>query len=185
MSALLYGIGVFALFAGLVMIGFGVPINEFSFGNTLIGAGTTAAVGGLIIIGLGAVAGQLRRLGDKLAMQQVARPAPPIDTFETAPAPRPIPAQAPVRAPLPVRPKTDGHADDTARAHGAGMSFEDKDDSFAPALRNPDESPVTVDEDVSLSPRHPVTPPAPPRESNRETMSGWRSHPAPPPPPPP
>ena len=43
MPALLYGIGVFALFAGLVMIGFGIPINEFSFGNTLIGAGTTAS----------------------------------------------------------------------------------------------------------------------------------------------
>ena len=36
MPALLYGIGAFALFAGLLMIGFGIPINEFSFGNTLI-----------------------------------------------------------------------------------------------------------------------------------------------------
>ena len=76
MPALLYGIGVFALFAGLVMIGFGVPINEFSFGNTLIGAGTTAAVGGLIIIGLGAVAGQLRRLAEAFATQSVGRSAP-------------------------------------------------------------------------------------------------------------
>ena len=49
MPALLYGIGAFTLFAGLLMIGFGIPINEFSFGNTLIGAGTTASVGGLII----------------------------------------------------------------------------------------------------------------------------------------
>ena len=47
MPALLYGIGAFVLFAGLVMIGFGVPINEFSFGNTLISAGTTAVVGAL------------------------------------------------------------------------------------------------------------------------------------------
>ncbi|MGC1828133.1 MAG: hypothetical protein WA723_21055, partial [Pseudolabrys sp.] len=56
MPALLFGIGAFALFAGLVMVGFGIPINEFSFGNTLISAGTTAAVGGLIIIALGIVA---------------------------------------------------------------------------------------------------------------------------------
>ena len=186
MPALLYGIGIFALFAGLVMIGFGVPINEFSFGNTLIGAGTTAAIGGLIIIGLGAVAGQLRRLSDTLATQPVGRPAP-IDTFETTPAQRPIPVQAsgqaPVRAALPGRPKIDGHPDDTAPAHGAGLSFDDKDESFAPTLRNPDESPVTVDEDVSLSPRHPVTPPAQGRDAGRD--SGWRSPPAPPPSPPP
>jgi len=64
MPALLYGIGAFTLFAGLLMIGFGIPINEFSFGNTLIGAGTTASVGGLIIIGLGVVAGQLRRVAE-------------------------------------------------------------------------------------------------------------------------
>jgi len=179
MPALLYGIGVFALFAGLVMIGFGVPINEFSFGNTLIGAGTTAAVGGLIIIGLGAVAGQLRRLAEAFATQSVGRSAPPMDAFETAAAQRPIPAQAPVRAATPVRPKADLHADDVAHAQGNGMSFEDKNESFAPTLRNPDESPVTVDEDVSLSPRHPVTPPAPGREA------GWRSSPAPAPSPPP
>jgi hypothetical protein len=68
MPALLYGIGAFALFAGLLMIGFGVPINEFSFGNTLIMAGTTASVGGLIIIGLGVVAGQLRRVAETMAV---------------------------------------------------------------------------------------------------------------------
>ena len=69
MPALLFGIGAFALFAGLVMVGFGIPINEFSFGNTLISAGTTAAVGGLIIIALGIVAGQVRRVAEALAGQ--------------------------------------------------------------------------------------------------------------------
>ena len=76
MPALLYGIGAFTLFAGLLMIGFGIPINEFSFGNTLIGAGTTASVGGLIIIGLGVVAGQLRRVAETMAMPLPGRPAP-------------------------------------------------------------------------------------------------------------
>lgn len=181
MPALLYGIGVFALFAGLVMIGFGVPINEFSFGNTLIGAGTTAAIGGLIIIGLGVVAGQLRRLAETLVMQSAGRPVPSTDAFETAAVHRPIPAQAPTRSAPPVRPKTDIRADDAGPAHRAAMSFEDKDnESFAPTLRNPDESPVAVDDEVSLSPRHPVTP-----SPGRETTSGWRSHPAPPPSPPP
>ncbi len=51
------------------MVGFGVPINEFSFGNTLISAGTTAIVGGLIIFALGVTVGQLRRIAEALAHQ--------------------------------------------------------------------------------------------------------------------
>ena len=53
MSGLLYGVGAIAVVVGVVMVGFGIPVNEFSFGNTLIVAGTTAAVGGLIVIGAG------------------------------------------------------------------------------------------------------------------------------------
>src|SRR5215813_8755212 len=103
MPALLYGIGAFALFAGLLMIGFGIPINEFSFGNTLIGAGTTAAVGGLIIIGLGVVAGQLRRLAELLTVPSSGRliePEEAPDSTATAAA-RPIPT--PSRVPFPAR----------------------------------------------------------------------------------
>src|SRR5215470_14105261 len=100
MPALLYGIGAFTLFAGLLMIGFGVPINEFSFGNTLIMAGTTASVGGLIIIGLGVVAGQLRRVAETMAMLP-SHSAPAAETLETAAAPRPAPAQG--RAPFTAR----------------------------------------------------------------------------------
>ncbi len=50
--------------AGLLTIGFGIPINAFSLGNTLIISGTIATVGGLMLIGLAAVLGQLRRIGD-------------------------------------------------------------------------------------------------------------------------
>src|SRR5262249_26006814 len=39
---------------GFVAIGFGIPINEFTLGTTLIVAGTTALTGGLIQIGLAA-----------------------------------------------------------------------------------------------------------------------------------
>jgi hypothetical protein len=39
---------------GFAAIGFGVPINEFTLGTTLIVAGTTALTGGLIQIGLAA-----------------------------------------------------------------------------------------------------------------------------------
>jgi len=33
--------------AGAVMIGLGIPVKEFSFGNTLISSGVIAVVGGL------------------------------------------------------------------------------------------------------------------------------------------
>src|SRR5512144_3270343 len=107
MPALLYGIGVFALFAGLVMIGFGVPINEFSFGNTLIGAGTTAGIGGLIIIGLSVVAGQMRRVAEALTVQSSARLGQPIEGFEDSGSSRPIPPQS--RIPFPPRSRSEAH----------------------------------------------------------------------------
>ncbi|OZA75250.1 MAG: hypothetical protein B7X77_07540 [Caulobacter sp. 39-67-4] len=55
MSILLFGAGGLAFLAGIAMIAYGVPINEFSFGNTLITSGTIAIIGGLLTVGLGAV----------------------------------------------------------------------------------------------------------------------------------
>jgi hypothetical protein len=157
MPALLYGIGVFALFAGLLMIGFGIPINEFSFGNTLIGAGTTAGIGGLIIIGLGVVAGQMRRVAEALTVQSSARLAQPIEGFEDSGASRPIPPQS--RIPFPPRSRSEAHMGDLDAAPApAAMPAED---SFAPTLRNPDESSATVEDEISLSPHYPGAATAP------------------------
>ena len=208
MPAILYGIGVLALFSGLVMIGFGIPINEFSFGNTLIGAGTTAAVGGLIIIGLGVVAGQLRRLVELLPVSSSGRLSEPEEapaSTATAAA-RPIPSSG--RVPFPAKPKSEPLPGDAIPVSGASaIPFENRlPESFAPTLRNPDESPLAVEDDVSLLPRHPATAAAPtsndlPRggrpspgpalgataasapDKNREPTTGWRSMPPPSPPP--
>ncbi len=179
MPALLFGIGVFALFAGLAMVGFGVPINEFSFGNTLISAGTTAAVGGLIIIGLSVVVGQLRRVAEALAVQPSARLGQPTEAFESAAAVRSIPAQGHI--PFPPRPRSEAHTGDPGPISPAraGAPMEDKSaESFAPALRNPDLSPPTDEDDISLSPHQPLTPVAQPGAS-RESPAGWRSPPPP------
>lgn len=196
MPALLYGIGAFALFAGLLMIGFGVPINEFSFGNTLIMAGTTASVGGLIIIGLGVVAGQLRRVAETMAMLP-SHSAPAAETLETAAAPRPAPAQG--RAPFTAR-----QAPAVAFEPPAADPFEEKFED-APALRNPD-IPESLEEEISLSPPRPAGPAVKPPANDlpafgrptpvpspavaataterREPMAGWRSPVSAPPPPP-
>src|SRR5262245_31256737 len=106
MAVLLFSIGAFALVTGLVMVGFGIPINEFSFGNTLISAGTTAAVGGLIIIAIGVAVGQLRRIAGMLADDLPARYAQPMDLAEATGASSPV-VGAPDRIPFPPRPKSE------------------------------------------------------------------------------
>jgi hypothetical protein len=110
MQVFLFIIGAVALVAGVVTIGYGIPINQFSFGNTLIIVGTTAAIGGLIVIALGAVASQLQRLGNVMTArlpQRFGRPDATehaIEKAASAPfAPKPTPAPA-VQEPQPVEP---------------------------------------------------------------------------------
>jgi hypothetical protein len=64
MYLIVLAMGVVTAIAGAIMIGFGIPINEFGIGNTLISAGTTAVVGGLVLIGLGATLRELRAVAE-------------------------------------------------------------------------------------------------------------------------
>ncbi len=77
--------GIGCLLAGLLAIGFGIPINEFGLGNTLILAGSVAACSGLIILSLWVAVRELnsiaRQLGSgpaldlkRSALQPVALP---------------------------------------------------------------------------------------------------------------
>ena len=63
---LVAGIGL--VLAGLLAIGFGIPIKEFSTGNTLIIAGVMGVCSGAIMLALGMVVRELknivRRLGN-------------------------------------------------------------------------------------------------------------------------
>jgi hypothetical protein len=177
MPVLLLGIGIFAVVAGLAMIGFGIPINEFSFGNTLINAGTTAAVGGLVIVAVSVAVKQLRRIAEALADPANARLILPAEEADLGaamrkgsglgsglgPALAPVLAPAPGRAPYPQKPRERPAADNFGADPDAEYAPMDEplDESFAPALRNPDEAPVSVDDDISLSPRHPQGAPAP------------------------
>jgi hypothetical protein len=61
---LLAGMGL--LLAGLVAIGFGIQINEFSLGNTLIVAGTVAACSGMLVIGLWMAVRELQNIAQRL-----------------------------------------------------------------------------------------------------------------------
>jgi hypothetical protein len=62
MSLALLVLGLVVAASGLATIGFGIPINEFTLGTTLIVAGTTALTGGLVLIGISALLAELARL---------------------------------------------------------------------------------------------------------------------------
>jgi hypothetical protein len=173
MSILLFGAGAFAGIAGVLMIGFGIPIYEFSFGNTLILAGATALVGGLIVAGLGVVVSQLQRLSDALTKGAPARAGRPFNPFD--PGARAPTAQA--RIPFPPRPKTESKAETREPAgfeSSADSPIGEISDHAAPTLPNPDHTPVTVDDEVSLSPRHPMAPRAEPSEVRPSAASSAR-----------
>jgi hypothetical protein len=59
-------LGAVTTVIGVVMVASGVPVREFSFGNTLIVAGTVAGVGGLIVVAVGAAILQLRQIAESL-----------------------------------------------------------------------------------------------------------------------
>jgi hypothetical protein len=61
MSLALLVLGIVVAASGVATIGFGIPINEFTLGTTLIVAGTTALTGGLLLVGISAVLAELGR----------------------------------------------------------------------------------------------------------------------------
>ncbi|HSY55222.1 MAG TPA: DUF308 domain-containing protein, partial [Bradyrhizobium sp.] len=57
--------------AGLLAVGFGIPVNEFSFGNTLILSGTVTACAGLIILSLWVAVRELQSVAERLGSGSV------------------------------------------------------------------------------------------------------------------
>jgi hypothetical protein len=165
MSAILYGIGGLALLVGVALAGFGIPVSEFSFGNTLIMAGATVGACGLIVIALAAVTAQLQALNDLLGHGVAVGPMH--EAYEGHPAAaESYPAEprgpaAPPEFPMPAAP--------------------------APTLRNPEEPPQVEEVEASLSPESPRMPAAEVEKPKQERTfeGGWpRPRPAPAEPPP-
>ncbi|MGO4713913.1 DUF308 domain-containing protein [Bradyrhizobium sp. 2TAF24] len=98
----LFVAGLVILVVGLLGIGFGIPVKEFSFGNTLIVTGALGACTGALLIAIGLVVRELRSIARALAsaapadLRQDPFPAPPV-----ANVPRPA---AETRGPEPSRP---------------------------------------------------------------------------------
>lgn len=89
---LIAGIGL--VVAGLLAIGFGIPIKEFSTGNTLIMTGVIGVCSGMIMLGLWVAVRELKNIARRIGTGQVveardeaaARPAPAAALREPAPA---------------------------------------------------------------------------------------------------
>src|SRR5258708_19404477 len=103
--------GIACLLAGVLTIGFGIPVKEFSFGNTLILTGTVAACTGLIMLGLWMVVRELknisRRLGPAVAREDeglLFSPYLPAGENASNPGPSPPSPSWPRRAPRPLPP---------------------------------------------------------------------------------
>jgi hypothetical protein len=76
-ALLIAGIGI--LLAGLLAIGFGIPVQEFSFGNTLILTGAVTACTGAIMLSLWAIVRELKHVALQLGLGvATSRPETPL-----------------------------------------------------------------------------------------------------------
>jgi hypothetical protein len=156
MAFVLLVIGLLAAAIGAIMVGFGIPINEFSLGNTLIIAGTTALMGGLIVIALSLALRQLANLAAALSARPStnasvgARPMPDVPE----PAPRPGGPRMPM--PVPARPDSAPRASRPLEPRAAPESSLDDSEPAAPPLRTP------------------VRPSPPPAADDAFDMPSWR-----------
>jgi hypothetical protein len=188
MSVILSLLGIVLAAAGVAAIGFGIPINEFTLGTTLVLAGTTGLAGGLVLIGLAAVVAELGRITEALKTRPVARPAarppeavepvvpavpPPGVAASVRPSQASIPSQAnvpprlrheaPVRAARPIEPDTLASPPSTVDA--SSSAIERLRSSIPRAERpKPEASLVADHDDVPLSPNgnHQAQQPVPP-----------------------
>jgi hypothetical protein len=113
MAVLLLILGILVAASGVVAIGFGIPLNEFTLGTTLMSGGATALTGGLILIGISAVVSELARLADglgrvpKRASQrpgELVEPSPPALPASPLPPPAAVPSPRPAASSAPTAP---------------------------------------------------------------------------------
>jgi hypothetical protein len=179
MSVILFILGILLTAAGIVAIGFGIPINEFNLGYTLIVAGTTAAAAGCILIGLAAAVDQLTQIANALRPRAGSRPVLlPVQVSEP-PLPEmanPVPMPAPVKPAMPVPPrnpvfarKLEERASEPAPAEAEPQVSVSAIERLRSSLGRPDRNaPDNADaDDVPYAPAAPVQPvppgPAPAR----------------------
>jgi hypothetical protein len=177
MSVILFIVGILVTGAGIVTIGFGIPINEFNLGNTLIVSGTIAFSTGLILIGLAAAVDQLAQVVKALRGRAPARPQPqaaeqPVPAMRASPAQAAAPLQAappgpPPKAPMPqprnpivARPRSEASEPAEAQTEASSSAIERLRSSLVRSdVRPGPKAPDPVDaEEVYMPPNVPPPP---------------------------
>jgi len=160
MSIFLIVIGAVIAIAGIGSIGFGIPVKEFSFGDTLIVAGSVAVVGGVIVMAIGAVVGRLQRIAEMLVAHEPAHSAFPVEALEPMAAAHAEPAPAPV--PFPTRTKLAAATNGPEPATSAQRA--EPTPIAAPTLPNPDLGAAVAEQ---ADAQHKDASPSPPAPSPR------------------
>ncbi len=105
MSLALLVLGLVVAASGVATIGFGIPINEFTLGTTLIVAGTTALTGGLLLVGISAVLSELARLREgKPVSLGTPELRPEVPAAPSVPGPLTVAVPQPMRPASPAQP---------------------------------------------------------------------------------
>lgn len=92
-----------ALVAGVLAILYGIPVKEFSFGNTLVLAGVIGICTGLILFGLWVATREMRAIARRIATPASAGlHDPSLPELSAAPARPAMPARSPMREPAMV-----------------------------------------------------------------------------------
>jgi len=113
MMTMLLIAGIAVLAAGLLAVAFGIPVKEFSFGNTLILAGAVAACTGVIMLGLAVVVRELQNIARRLG------PANPAEVPRVKGEPQ-LPVAAANQPPEPAASAAPWQEDVAARDRGRG-----------------------------------------------------------------
>src|SRR5436190_827171 len=74
MMVLMLVAGIGLVLAGLAVIGYGIPVKEFSVGSTLILTGTIIACTGIILLGFWMALRELQNMAQRLSRGMLARP---------------------------------------------------------------------------------------------------------------
>lgn len=93
--------GVVVLVVGLLAIGFGIPVKEFSFGNTLIVSGVLGACTGAVLVALALVVRELKAVARALEAS-AGRPRGGLESSALAGAGATIPATYPTDSAAPL-----------------------------------------------------------------------------------
>jgi hypothetical protein len=167
MSFVLMLIGLLATGLGAILIGFGIPINEFSLGNTLILAGTVVAAGGLVIFAISRAVAQLSRIADILNSRPV------VSTMAASSDPH-DPSQMDLgrRPPAGPRTRADGPAPRGAEPRLNADPF-DLPPEVEPARVSPAAGPRAAAPSLDIL-DEPAPPRAPARPAADAPRMGWR-----------